>query len=158
MELSVFKDEFNVSTLDKMPASSWPSSVHVLETGQVLDLESVGPAVRLVPRERRLAVLASDDRAVLVEEEQLACGDRDRFHVLVADDDGLVHGGCGLVDDVARMRDPVVLEVAPGAANVVNDHGAGVVVGRQVGADRHPESGNDLTAHWVDLEVFEHHL
>src|SRR4051812_22684128 len=135
-----------------------PRSSLLLEAGEVVDLEAVGLAVRLVALERGLRVLAGDDRAGVVEEQQLAGGDRDRLHLLVADDDGLVRGGGGLVDDVAGPRDPVMLEVAPGAADRVDDHGAGVVVGRHVSAGRHAEAGDDLAADRVDLVVLEQDL
>src|SRR3954463_742787 len=100
---------------------SWPAapgrprSSVLLEAGEVLDLEAVGLAVRLVALERGLRVLAGDDRAGVVEEEQFAGGDRDRPPLFVASDDGLVRGGGGLVAHVARPRDPVMLEVAPRA-------------------------------------------
>src|SRR4051794_34431784 len=59
-----------------------PRSSLLLEAREVVDLEAVGLAVRLVALERRLRVLARDDRAGVVEEEQLAGGDRDRLHLL----------------------------------------------------------------------------
>src|SRR4051794_6855397 len=136
----------------------WPRSSLLLEAGEVVDLEAVGLAVRLVALERGLRVLAGDDRAGVVEEEQLAGGDRDRLDLVVADDDGLVRGGSGLVDDVAGPRDPVMLEVAPRAADRVDDHGAGVVVSRHVGAGRHAEAGDDLAPDRVDLVVLEQDL
>src|SRR3954454_13382915 len=135
-----------------------PRSSVLLEAREVVDVEAVGLAVRLVALERGLRVLAGDDGAGVVEEEQLAGGDRDRLHLLVADDDGLVRGGGGLVDDVAGPRDPVVLEVAPRAADRVDDHGARVVVGRHVGAGRHAEAGDDLAPDRVDLVVLEQDL
>src|SRR3954453_9049983 len=113
---------------------SWPAapgrprSSVLLEAGEVVYLEAVGLAVRLVALERGLRVLAGDDGAGVVEEEQLAGGDLDRLHLLVADDDGLVRGGGGFGDHVAGPADPVVLEVAPRARDRVDDDGAGVVV------------------------------
>src|SRR3954449_1017717 len=123
-----------------------PRSSVLLEAREVVDVEAVGLAVRLVALERGLRVLAGDDRASVVEEEQLAGRDGDGLHLLVADDDGLVRGGSGLVDDVAGPRDPVVLGVVPRAADGVDDHGARVVVGRHVGAGRHAKTGDDLAA------------
>src|SRR3954463_4670346 len=143
---------------------SWPAapgrprSSVLLEAREVVDVEAVGLAVRLVALERGLRVLAGDDRASVVEEEQLAGRDGDRLHLLVADDDGLVRGGGGLVDDVAGPRDPVMLEVAPRAADRVADPRAGVVVGRHVGAGRHAEAGDDLAPDRVDLVVLEKDL
>src|SRR3954463_10649868 len=56
---------------------SWPAAPgralsSVLEAREVVDVEAVGLAVRLVALERGLRVLAGDDRASVVEEEQLA--------------------------------------------------------------------------------------